>query len=821
MVLKGIALSNQNLNIEQLGGKAFALAKLNEEFLIPKWFVITPQARENGKLNDHVKNSLKKELKNIGIGPYAVRSSAIDEDGKKNSFAGQFTSFLNIEANDVEDKIYQVWESASSNNVLSYKEKIGAKTKIIVPAVIVQVMVKAECAGVAFSADPVNNDTSKVSIIAVKGLADKLVSGEEISDTYFISKNKKIVSSKLVGKIAVLSDKQKIEVAELAIKAENFFGCPQDIEWAYENNKLYLLQSRPITTLKLQEKSIIWDNSNIVESYSGIVSPLTFSFARNSYTEVYKSFSLLMGVSKKDISNYEKEFKNMLGYIEGHVYYNLLSWYKILSLYPGFKINREFMEQMMGVKEALPENYIKEIIGKNAKKIQKINDILRLSRTCIRLLFNAIILKSKIRKFYKKLNTVIDIPDLRLDEKSIQELVEYYRVLENNLLNNWQTPIINDFLCMISFGISKKIITKWCKEEGENLHNEFMIGQGDIISAEPAQRIYEMAEMIRSDKIIIDKLISGDIQALNDSKKLKKSFEDYIKKFGDRCTEELKLESKTLHEDSTILLQAIGYTAIKPVKIIEKRRFDATSKINEILKEKPIKKIILSLCIGYTKSRVKDRENLRFERTRVFGRVRNIFLQIGKKLEEIKIINFQRDIFYLEVNEILGLVEGTITTYNIKELIEIRKRQEIDFNKNDDLPSRFQSTGAVLPFLERNIFSKRNENITKGEERKGLGCCSGIVKAKVRVIRDPRKESLQQGEILVAKHTDPGWIALFSNASGIIVERGSLLSHSAIVAREIGIPAIVAIDDIMDWLNTGDIVEMDGATGVVKRVINE
>ena len=104
---------------------------------------------------------------------------------------------------------------------------------------------------------------------------------------------------------------------------------------------------------------------------------------------------------------------------------------------------------------------------------------------------------------------------------------------------------------------------------------------------------------------------------------------------------------------------------------------------------------------------------------------------------------------------------------------------------------------------------------------KGIGCCQGVIKARVKVIRHPREAALKLGEIMVAEFTDPGWITLFANASGIIVERGSLLSHSAIVAREMGIPAIVAVDGIMSWLKSGDVVEMNGTTGFIRKIENE
>jgi pyruvate,water dikinase len=107
------------------------------------------------------------------------------------------------------------------------------------------------------------------------------------------------------------------------------------------------------------------------------------------------------------------------------------------------------------------------------------------------------------------------------------------------------------------------------------------------------------------------------------------------------------------------------------------------------------------------------------------------------------------------------------------------------------------------------------------DSRTGLGCCAGIVEAPVVVVRDPRNAAPLDGAILVAERTDPAWVVLFSSARGLLIERGSVLSHSAIIAREMGIPTIVSVAGVTGWLRDGDLVRMDGSTGVVRRVSGE
>jgi pyruvate,water dikinase len=214
---------------------------------------------------------------------------------------------------------------------------------------------------------------------------------------------------------------------------------------------------------------------------------------------------------------------------------------------------------------------------------------------------------------------------------------------------------------------------------------------------------------------------------------------------------------------------------------------------------------------------VRDRENLRLERTRVFGRVRRIFVEIGRRFCALRLLETSRDIFYLEVGEILGFIEGTATCADLKGLVALRKAEYASYAESKTPPDRFETRGMVH---HGNLLSANGSGreALDGNERKGIGCCPGIARGPVRVITDPRNASLSNGEILVSERTDPGWVMLFPFASGLLVERGSLLSHSAIVSREMGIPSIVSIPGVTRWLSDGDWVELDGSTGIVRRV---
>lgn len=331
--------------LQKVGGKAVALSRLAATgFAPPAFFVIRAEAFESG---DDI-TDLQAALDQLGPGPFAVRSSARQEDGAEHSHAGQFDTFLNVTAKEVAKAAKNVWQSGFGETVTTYRAvKSGGEAEG--PAVIVQRMIDATCAGVAFSADPVSGRRDRVVISAIAGLGERLVSGEEDGETW-------VVTDTAQGPDApdVLTRDQAQEVATLARKAEEVFGSPQDIEWAFDADGLHILQSRPITTKLLPPPNpdtalTIFDNSNIVESYPGMVSPLTYSFAVHVYARVYRALVSLLGVSEYTINANASVFGNMLGRVDGRVYYNLVNWYRALALLPGFTLNRAYMETMMGV----------------------------------------------------------------------------------------------------------------------------------------------------------------------------------------------------------------------------------------------------------------------------------------------------------------------------------------------------------------------------------------------------------------------------------------------------------------------------------------
>jgi pyruvate,water dikinase len=812
-VLKGAAARDRRL----AGGKGAVLAELAAAFPVPPFFVVPPSAFGPEGLAEPVRRAVEAAVAELGDGPFAVRSSGVEEDGASAAHAGQFETRLNVPAKGVVEACCAVWRSGFSETLAEYRRAHGLGAEPQPPAVVVQRMVRADAAGVTFTADPVTGERDVVVVSAVAGLADRLVAGEVDGDVWRLGRDGRVLDRTLQGRDPVLSPAQAAAVAALARRAEAHFGAPQDVEWAIEGETLQLLQARPITTLRPDEDLSIWDNSNIVESYPGVVSPLTFSFARRIYGHVYRAFCGLMGVDEAAIAENRAAFDTLLGRAHGRVYYNLLGWYRLLSLFPGFKANRAFMEQMMGVGEALPPDLASKIAPPVEGAWPKALDRLRLLRVAGRLAWNAVVLPGVVRRFQARLDAALVRSDAEIEALSATTLAAEFRSLEAQLLERWDAPLINDFLCMIAFGASRKALEKWAGADGLALHSDVMIGQGDIVSAEPARRIREMGRAAAGRPDLIAQLAAGDRAVAEADPALGPMVTAYLDKFGDRCTEELKLESLTLHEDPRALLAAVAAAAGAPVRE-RAESAGAEARLAALFAGRPVKRALTRGLLAWAKARVRDRENLRFERTRLFGRVRRIVRAGGRRLVEAGALAGERDVFLLTVEEWLGALEGGGVDRDLKGLVALRRAEEAADRQRPDPPERFEIRGAFLPGLERLRASASVPDLDDEASRRGQACCAGIVTARVRVIADPRLEALEAGEILVARHTDPGWIAVFANASGVIAERGSLLSHSAIVAREMGVPCVVALKGATEWLRTGDLVRLDGGTGVVERL---
>lgn len=857
-------LTNENLmdaSAADLGGKAANLCRLQKMgFRVPH-FVVLPhltlqnwlqesreQAQKTGILTipDTLMTEIAAQFK-PDTAYFAVRSSATNEDSSAHSFAGQFETKLYVSPAQLPEAIQVVWQSAFSARVHEYARERDVQKPLGI-SVIIQEMVAAEKAGVAFGMHPTEGDRSAKVISAVWGLGEGLVSGELDADTFVVRKGgfeqtlaskpfglyydaaqKKVVKTAIPAEKQDISTLNSIEIAQITAALEQLrqqLGQPQDIEFAFAEGLFYLLQTRPITQLdRLTDRNgrrMVWDNSNIIESYPGVTTPLTFSFIVRMYEAVYVQLADLLGVSAQKVADHRSAFANMLGLLRGRVYYNLESWYVTLSLVPGYAVNARFMETMMGVKERfdLPQ-----------EQISRTRAWLRLVQSVFKMIGSLLRLSSERIKFKRTLDGIIaDYNACDFDQMSPHQLMERYLYFEDFLVKRWKAPLVNDFFAMIYFGLLKKQCEKISSESG-NLHNDLLAGSRDIVSTEPVRRILDITATVLDHASAADYFKNHTAREVWENLRqwpdIQQKVQDYLATFGERTVGELKLETITYTQDPLRFIEIVqSYVAQGIRKRLsneeEHIRAQAEATARAAMRGKPIKGALFWFLVRNTRILVSARENLRYERTRGFGMVRRMFLAIGKQFYAEHLIEQPRDIFYLTRDEIFDFIKGTAVSLQIKPLIALRQAEYAQYAAEGPLAERIITHGIVYHANDfKYVASVKRSTSEDSGVLKGLGCSAGIVRGRVRVVHQAHETRSLDGDILVTSSTDPGWVTLFPSASAILVERGSLLSHSAIVSRELGIPCVVGISGLLQTLKTGDWVEMDGTRGTVHLLSNE
>src|SRR6185437_6733972 len=337
----------------------------------------------------------------------------------------------------------------------------------------------------------------------------------------------------------------------------------------------------------------------------------------------------------------------MIGLVRGRIYYSLFSWYDLLALAPGFSSNRRFMEQMMGVKEELPPALAARLSANGGR--MRLMDALKLARAVASLVRHERRLPRDIERFYARLDEALAPGEIPLEAMRPDELVAHYRNLEGRLLAHWDAPLVNDLFAMLFYGLLRRLCIAWCGDKAGTLQNDLVGGQGGIISAEPARRVRALAMLAAASPELTDILRTGTPDAIQRDitrhPAFAEEYQAYLAKFADRCLEELKLESPTLRDDPTPLLRAIGHLAQRFAseesendEPVEASSNDAPDQSKRALAERavrrrlawhPLRRALFGFVLARARARVRDRENLRFERTRVFGRVRRIFVELG------------------------------------------------------------------------------------------------------------------------------------------------------------------------------------------------
>ena len=797
----------------------------------------------------------------------AVRSSGLGEDSAGHSFAGQFASFLYQKGmTQIQDALLRCWASAYSKRSIAYRHARGLGGNGIRMAVVVQEMVHSDVAGVCFSRNPIRvSDRDHLMVSSVWGQGQGLVNGQCDADHFQVHRHSLVATAKIAEKThaltpaaagglqktgvspdkiqqASLTPAEVAAVARMALRLEQDLGRPQDVEWAFEKGRLYCLQTRPITNLPADalfdcaingDAPVIWDNSNIIESYCGVTTPLTFTHVQRCYREVYIQFCRVMGVPAGVIQDHEPMFRNMLGLIRGRVYYNLINWHRLVFLFPGAASNKGYMETMMGVKQGLnPELIPLFDFLKNPPHYTLGRKLKLLVLTAHRLLHG----QRHVDEFMALIAKIYGpLQKIDFTRKSLSEQVALYQELEESVLKRWTAPIINDTRCMLAFGLLKTLTTRWLDAGNDSLQNDLLCGAGDLKSTEPTKLLMAIAQAVDLGPAVVRARFLAETadQAWRSleagyAPRIHELFQDFLARYGFRCANELKLEEPDLHDDPAAVITSVqSYIRMKNYSVVnmEKReaaiRNTAEEKVRTALS--PLKLWIYQRVLQWARRAVRDRELLRFERTRTFGVTRRLFRGMGGNFVRLGVLNAARDVFYLTVDEIISFHEGRTLVTDFKKLVALRKEEFLAYANTPAPPDRLLTRGAVGSSLAYPGFLVENdllmaENAADPDPRifRGTPCSPGVIEGAIRVAHGFKDAQGLHGEILVTERTDPGWAPLFPACAGLIIERGSVLSHSAVIARELGIPTIVGVHGKpTQRLQTGQRVRMDAGKGEV------
>ena len=563
----------------------------------------------------------------------------------------------------------------------------------------------------------------------------------------------------------------------------------------------------------------VWDNSNIIESYAGVTSPMTFSFIRRAYAIVYRCFLEVMGVSPKTIHRNRHVVENMLGLFRGRVYYNLVHWYRLVRLFPGYRFNKGFLEGMMGLKEPLNLNDEAAAPGFFRKYFVELPGLLRLAAG---MAWKFLRIRSLVARFEALFHHHYDAwSKLDFRGRSPDEILRLYREMEEALLWNWKAPIVNDFFVMIFYGTLRSLCRSWCGDATESLQNDLLSAQGGIESAEPVRLLQKMAATARQDPALLERLrrdppdvLAREIPADPRFAPFAAQWKQYLDAFGLRCMDELKLEEPPLRDRPGALVEILRNYLDLPSTGAPGAAGPRSGRGQGICAAGLLPAPHLQ---GGADERTARREEPREPEVAANARVRpapgppesaGSAVRRGRRPRE------DGGRVLPDAGRTLGLREGHRRDDGLARAGVAAPEGVRGYRREEAPADRFETVGVAClgsPFRRGPAVATAG-----GPLLKGTGCSPGEVEGTVIALRTPPADLRLSGQILAAERTDPGWVVFFPCISGLLVERGSLLSHSCIVARELGIPTIVKIPGLLDRISSGRRVRMNGSDGTIR-----
>ena len=774
---------------------------------------------------------------------YAVRSSSPEEDLEGASFAGGYETLLGVKPGDIQAAVRQAFASCLDERIFLYKQERGFPVFEPQIAVIIQVQIPSEVSGVAFSLNPLNNCYDEVVINANSGLGESVVAGQVSPDQYIVDKvTGRIISAQTGRKetavwldkaggtytepaadnnINCLSNEQVKAVAELTSRVETAYGNPIDIEWAFASDRLYLLQARPVTayfplpdemqTAPGERRRLYLDMFLAKQGIHEAFSVLGLDYMSYMQKVLFKD---MMGMA------IPQDLRNGLFFNSGgRGYLNLSNNLKlrgkkgvIWAIQTQDTLSVEILKHL-DAKAYIARRLPREIKFAVIKTVLKSLDAIKLS---LRAFKNPGQYHDFFLEGVKKLTA-----DLIAEEKKelsgespLEEFVTNTVYLTCRFINSVSLPMT--YAAEMARAKIKKL---FAKEEEEVRKQVVHLEQAlpDNVTIEMGLAMYNLALHEDVTDCSTGAEFADKLQARSLSPAFLAAWDVFMEKYGCRCPKELDAGTPRFYEKPDVFFNQLSSLARNtdpennPRAIYEKGIKTRESTFRVLLdtakrlgkaKAKKFEKYynVLTTFGGY-------REIHKYYYIKILDMFRRRVLTLADSFLAAGRLTTREQIFDLNVAEIDRAV--TDKTVNLPGLAETNTRYLKRIAHIRNFPRIIDSRGK--------IFHAPKKEARDGELA-GEPISPGKVRGTVKVLAYPDEKPLLPGEILVARATDPGWTPLFLNAGGIVLEVGGLLQHGALVAREYCKPCVAGIEHVTALLKDGQVIEMDGASGLVRLV---
>jgi len=758
-----------------------------------------------------LQTSILKAATKLGSVLLAVRSSSTAEDLNESSMAGQFDTYLNTPPEAVGARVKACWASLYAEAPAVYSRRMDLKDSPTM-GVIVQTQVIPRWSGVVFTVDPVSKSADYFVIEWIQGLGDRLVSGQVTPHRILVRRHHPAFPDDLPP---ALKD-HLLQVWHWARRAEQLFVQPVDMEWAADDDGVHVLQARPITGLCAKE-SVVWTNVNMAENFPHPLTPMAWSLVDGFYGAYMRSILRAFGWRDDDLKRAAGTIDNLTGIQAGRIYYNLNNWYAVMGFFPCRRWLIRSLNHYIGQKIPFQHTLTCDPLVGISRGRRRFVAVMFWPRLLRRILGAGPQIAAFESVFMHRRRQWRKIP---WDRMSLGQLLECLHDVLAFVDRCWAPAAMADVAVMIVPGLLDALIRRWLPSDAPDAEARLFQGM-KLISMQPSVLIWEIARLIKTDRALLAMLLAGDYASLEENlpdavRTLMTRFMDH---YGGRCYHDCMLVAPTFEERHDLFWKLVKSYAEAPIEHplshLDRNRREQGDYARALAAGLKFwqKKIYLHV-LRRARQAVALRERGRLLQSLLFGEMRMVVMALGRRLKGQGLLDEAEAIFHLHLDEIQKLLDGKFQFPETMSSLITRRRKALEDCNAIEPPSFFFLDPGEVAHLHR----RHDPVVSDDDLLKGTGVSRGLATAPARVIHDPLHSSrLQPGDILVTYATDPGWTPLFSIVGGLVLERGGMLSHGAILAREFGIPAVVGVENATRIIAEGSLLTVDGHLGTVQR----